>query len=407
MTPNVATGTAPAESSDALLVLNAGSSSLKFTVFDLTGAQLQERVRGQIEGIGADVRFHAHFADGSPDAMADLDDAACRDAGQALDALWEWLHRAMDGRRLVAVGHRVVHGGAEFSAPVRIDADIMARLEKLIPLAPLHQPHNLGPIRRLMAEHPELPQIACFDTAFHRTQPLVAERFALPRSFHDEGIRRYGFHGLSYEYVSGRLMEIAPQAASGRTVVAHLGSGVSMCALQAGKSVATTMGFTALDGCPMGTRSGSLDPGVVLYLARERGMTLDDIETLLYRRSGLLGLSGLSGDMRVLEASSSPAAAQAIDYFVYRLVREVGSLAAALGGLDALVFTAGIGENSARIRAGVCERLDWLGLELDAIANTAGQTLISAPGSRVQVLRLATDEERMIAEHACRLLIHR
>jgi acetate kinase len=302
---------------------------------------------------------------------------------------------------LACIGHRVVHGGTRYAAPVRVDEQVLAELYKLVPLAPLHQPINLAPIRKLRAARPELPQAACFDTAFHRTQPREAELFALPRHFYDEGIRRYGFHGLSYQFIARSLQEMAPQAAVGRTVVAHLGSGVSMCALHNGRSVATTMGFTALDGCPMGTRSGSLDAGVVLHLARERGMSLDAIEKLLYQQSGLLGLSGISNDMRALLRSDVPAAREAVDYFVYRLSRELGSLAAALGGLNALVFTAGIGENSPEIRAAICARAAWLGVELDDAANSAGGPRISRPHSAVSVWCIPTDEERMIAEQAC------
>ena len=386
-------------SADTVLVLNAGSSSLKFSLFALGDDTLDELVRGQVDGIGTDARFVAKRTDGTSPEHIDLDDAACATPVAALDWLWRWLEGALAGRRLVAVGHRVVHGGPELSEPVRIDAEVIARLEALTSLAPLHQPHNLSPIRRLMAERPGLAQVACFDTAFHRTQPIEAELFALPRSYYDEGVRRYGFHGLSYEYVSRRLLEVAPAEARGRVVIAHLGSGVSMCALHDGRSRATTMGFTALDGCPMGTRTGSVDPGVVLYLGRERGMSFDEIETLLYKRSGLLGLSGVSNDMRELESSDAPGARLAIDYFVYRLAREVASLAGAIGGLDALVFTAGIGEHSPRVRAAVCERLRWLGIELDAAANTAGTIRISSAGSRVSTWCVPTDEERMIAGH--------
>jgi acetate kinase len=403
---------------DAVLVLNAGSSSLKFTLFDADHGTLRECVRGQVEGFGAALRFKARFADGRPEVSVDgglpgaSSDRVPHHASEALDGLWRWVEAQLQGRRLVGVGHRVVHGGTAFSAPVRVDRPTLAALQQLVSLAPLHQPHNLGPIDRLLTEQPALPQVACFDTAFHRTQPVVAELFALPRQFYDEGIRRYGFHGLSYEFVATRLRDCAPQAFAGRTVVAHLGNGVSMCALHAGRSVASTMGFTALDGCPMGTRTGSLDPGVVLHLARERGMSLDAIEDLLYKRSGLLGLSGVSHDMRALESSEAPGAALAIEYFVYRLAREVGSLAVAMGGLDALVFTAGIGENSPRIRAAVCERLAWLGLTLDATANAGAQVAagsgaavrISASDSRLEAWRVPTDEELVIARHTLDLL---
>ena len=371
-----------------------------------------------MEGFGAALRFKARFADGRPEVSVDgglpgaSSDRVPHHASEALDGLWRWVEAQLQGRRLVGVGHRVVHGGTAFSAPVRVDRPTLAALQQLVSLAPLHQPHNLGPIDRLLTEQPALPQVACFDTAFHRTQPVVAEMFALPRQFYGEGIRRYGFHGLSYEFVATRLRDCAPQAFAGRTVVAHLGNGVSMCALHAGRSVASTMGFTALDGCPMGTRTGSLDPGVVLHLARERGMSLDAIEDLLYKRSGLLGLSGVSHDMRALESSEAPGAALAIEYFVYRLAREVGSLAVAMGGLDALVFTAGIGENSPRIRAAVCERLAWLGLTLDATANAGAQVAagsgaavrISASDSRLEAWRVPTDEELVIARHTLDLL---
>ena len=387
----------------SVLVLNAGSSSLKFQLFGLGDAGLQAELRGQVDGLGGEPRFSAASADGAPIERHALDPAV-RDATRAVQWLWGWLQPHLDDGRLLAAGHRVVHGGAAHAAPVRVDDALLARLEALVPLAPLHQPHNLEPIRALAARRPELPQVACFDTAFHRTQPREAELFALPRAFHAEGVRRYGFHGLSYEWIARRLPEVSPRAAAGRTVVAHLGSGVSMCAMLAGRSVATTMGFTALDGCPMGTRTGSLDPGVVLWLQRERGMSLDAVESLLYRESGLLGLSGVSADMRVLLASGEPAARDAIDYFTYRLAREVGSLAAALGGLDALVFTAGIGEHSPEIRAEVMRRCAWLGLQPDDAANAAGGPCLTAPGSPVQAWRIETDEERLIAERTVEVL---
>lgn len=377
--------------SQTVLVLNAGSSSLKFALYPVSQdapALGEPSRRGQIEGLGT---------------VSSRD----RDAPQSLQTLLESAAGApLLSDRLLAVGHRVVHGGTRFSAPRRITPEVMATLQSLIPLAPLHQPHNLAPVHALARSHPGLTQVACFDTAFHRTQAIEAEIFALPRHFYDEGIRRYGFHGLSYEYVAQVLGHLDPIASQGRTIVAHLGNGVSMCALQAGRSVATTMGFTALEGCPMGTRSGSLDPGVILHLARGLGMSLDDIEDLLYRRSGLLGLSGLSNDMRALEASDAPGAQLAIEVFVYRLVREIGSLVAALGGLDALVFTAGIGEHSARIRQAVCDRLAWLGVSLDSRRNAApppGAVDLSASGAAVRVWRIPTDEERMIATHTLRV----
>jgi acetate kinase len=387
-----------------VLVLNAGSSSLKFETYALRDRQLAPALQGQVDGIGSDARFAARDSDGSAVAEQDLDDAALADPAAALAWLSDWLERRLAGHRLLGVGHRVAHGGVGFDAPVRVDETVLRALEQLEPLAPLHQPHNLAPIRGLMRTRPDLAQVACFDTAFHRTQPIEAELFALPRHFYAEGVRRYGFHGLSYQSIARRLREVAPEVAAGRTVAAHLGNGVSMCALVDGRSVATTMGFTALDGCPMGTRSGSLDPGVVLYLARERGMALGEIESLLYRESGLLGLSGISNDMRELLSSDSPNARLAIDYFNYRLAREVGSLAAAMGGIDALVFTAGIGENSAEIRAAVCRRLAWLGLELDEQANLSGGPRISRAGARVSAWRLQTAEELMIAEQTCSVL---
>jgi acetate kinase len=386
-----------------VLVLNAGSSSLKFETFELAGDRLSSSMEGELAGIGAAAHFTARRADGTRLADETLG-ARVADAPGALAWLSGWLLPRLADRRLLAVGHRVVHGGFRHDAPVRVDETVLAELHALSPLAPLHQPHNLAPIRAFAALHPALPQVACFDTAFHRTMPIEAELFALPRAYFDEGVRRYGFHGLSYESIARRLPSIAPEAAAGRTVVAHLGNGVSMCALLAGRSIATTMGFTALDGCPMATRSGTIDPGVVLWLARERGMSIDAIERLLYRESGLLGLSGVSGDMRTLLASDAPGARLAIDYFTYRLARDAGSLAAALGGLDALVFTAGIGEHSAPIRAAVAARCAWLGLELDPQANDAGGPRISRAGSRVSAWRIPTDEEAMVAEQTVRVL---
>ena len=403
----------------AILVVNTGSSSLKFQVFNLAGGDLQCAIRGLIEGVGTTPQIRAWRGDGRElpaegFALPPIDPIA--QGGQvervehpdtqslAFDALWQWLPGQLDGARLIGVGHRVVHGGSQYSRPVRIDAPVLAQLEGLAALAPLHQPHNLAPIRSLLALHPDLPQVACFDTAFHRTQPLEAELFALPMHFYDEGVRRYGFHGLSYEYVGRRIAELAPQAGAGRVIVAHLGNGASMAALHGGRSVATTMGFTALDGLPMGTRSGNLDPGVLLHLMRERAMSLQQIETLLYQQSGLLGLSGLSADMRVLQASSEPRARLAIDYFTYRVAREAGSLAAALGGLDALVFTAGIGEHSAPVRAAICDRLRWLGVDIDPQANRESRLCLSPESAAVSTWVIPTDEERMIAEHTCTTL---
>jgi acetate kinase len=303
------------------------------------------------------------------------------------------------GTPVLAVGHRVVHGGTKYSAPIQVDAEVMAALTTLVPLAPLHQPHNLAPIRAIAEAAPHLPQVACFDTAFHRSQTQLAQSFALPRKLTESGVRRYGFHGLSYEYVASRLKEIAPGLANSRVVIAHLGNGASLCAVHRGQSVASTMGFTAVDGLMMGTRCGSIDPGVLLYLMDEHGMDARAIEDLIYRKSGLLGVSGISSDMRALRASSEPAAAEAIALFVYRIVREIGSLTAALGGLDALVFTAGIGEHDSATRVEVAAGCSWLGLRLDEARNAKGAGRISADDSVISTWVIPTDEERMIAHH--------
>jgi acetate kinase len=313
------------------------------------------------------------------------------------------LEYVADGE-LLAVGHRVVHGGQYCSAPVLIDAKVLKDLEAVIPLAPLHQPHNLAAIRAFQEIMPNLPQVACFDTAFHRTQPDVAQRFALPRHFFDEGVRHYGFHGLSYEYITSVLPTVEPSLADARIIVAHLGNGASLCAIHKGRSIATTMGFTPLDGLVMGTRCGSLDPGVLLYLMNQHNMYAQALEELLYHQSGLLGVSGISSDMRTLLTSDEPNAQEAIELFVYRIGREIGSLAAALGGLDALVFTGGIGEHSAVIRAKVCRQALWLGLELDELANETEVKQISTLNSKVSVWVVATDENLMIAQHTLRQL---
>ncbi|HYF58358.1 MAG TPA: acetate/propionate family kinase [Burkholderiaceae bacterium] len=388
--------------SATVLVLNAGSSSLKFETFGLAGGRLASTMRGQVDGLGASPRLVVRAADGA--SLADEPLPAALDSPGALDRLLDWLGPRLGPDAPAAVGHRVVHGGTAHAAPVRVDDALLESLERLVPLAPLHQPHNLAPIRALAAARPGLPQVACFDTAFHRTQPDEAELYALPAAIRDAGVRRYGFHGLSYESIARQLPDVSPRAAAGRTIVAHLGSGVSLCAMLAGRSVATTMGFTALDGCPMGTRCGQLDPGVVLWLARERGLSIEAIERLLYRESGLLGLSGVSSDMRALLASDAPGARLAIDHFTYRVAREVGSLAAALGGLDALVFTAGIGERSVPIRAAIAARCAWLGLDLDERANEAGGPRLDRPGSRVEAWRLPTHEELAIAERTVAVL---
>jgi len=390
---------------DAVLVLNAGSSSVKFSVYALGERdRLALDSKGQVEGIGTQPRFVAHGSDG-----AKLRDEAFAISGadghdQALRRLGGWLRERLADDRLLAVGHRVVHGGVEFAAPVAIDASVLAKLESLCPLAPLHQPHNLAAIKAIKTQMPGLPQVACFDTAFHRHHPELADWFALPRRFYDEGIRRYGFHGLSYEYIASALPEVAPEIAKARVVVAHLGSGASMCGLRDGRSQDSTMGFTALDGLPMGTRCGALDPGVVLHLNRAHGMDADAIERLLYHDCGLKGVSGISNDMRDLLASDDPKAAQAIDLFVWRICRELGALAAALGGLDGLVFTAGIGERSPEIRARVCARAAWLGIELDDKANRSGGPRISTSASKIAVYAIPTDEELMIARHTLAVL---
>jgi acetate kinase len=388
---------------DAILVVNAGSSSLKFQIFGVANGALERRLRGQMDGIG--VRPCLRAADGSGAKVAERSylPAEVPDLPAAIAETRAWL-ATLEGFELRAIGHRVVHGGPEFDHPVRIDEGILARLARYQTLAPLHQPNNLAPIRLAMEIAPEVPQVACFDTAFHRHHPLYADCYALPRAFYDEGIRRYGFHGLSYEYIAQRLPEVAPEIASGRVIVAHLGSGASMCALTGGRSIESTMGFTALDGLPMGTRPGQLDPGVVLHLIEEKGMTAQEVTRLLYNGAGLKGLSGISNDMRDLLASDDPAATLAIDHFVHRSALSAGQLAAALGGLDAFVFTAGIGEHAPAVRARIAERLRWLGAELDPGANEAGATLISTPDSRVALLVVPTDEELMIARHTLALI---
>jgi acetate kinase len=390
---------------EAILVLNAGSSSIKFSVYALGDAvRLSLDSKGQIDGIGTRPHFLAEDAKGLSLRDETFEIPGSDGHGQALRKLGGWLRERLADDRLVAAGHRVVHGGPDFATPVAVDPAVLAGLEGLVPLAPLHQPHNLAAIQAIQTHMPGLPQVACFDTAFHRGHPELADWFALPRRFYDEGIRRYGFHGLSYEYIASVLPEVAPEIASGRVVVAHLGSGASMCAMIAGRSVDSTMGFTALDGLPMGTRCGALDPGVVLHLNRAYGMDADTIERMLYHDCGLKGVSGISNDMRDLLASDDPRAAQAIDLFVWRIGRELGALAAVLGGLDGLVFTAGIGERSPEIRLRVCTRAAWLGIELDHAANRAGGPRISTDGSRVAVYALPTDEELMIARHTLAVL---
>lgn len=388
--------------SGCIAVLNAGSSSIKCAVYEATPEQ-RLAFRGQIEQIG--VSPHLRLVDGDGKEVADRRwDAAGFDHHAATREFLQTIVGALQGKEVTAVGHRVVHGGTKFAAPVRVDRDVMASLATLVPLAPLHQPHNLAPINAIMDAAPHIPQVACFDTAFHQSQTPLAQRFALPRKFTEAGIRRYGFHGLSYEYVASRLGEVAPDLVSPRVIIAHLGNGASLCAVHGGRSVATTMGFTAIDGLPMGSRSGSIDPGVLIYLMDTHGMDARAIERLLYRESGLLGVSGISSDMRTLRATADPAAAEAVDLFVYRIVREIGSLAAALGGLDALVFTGGIGENDPVTRADVAAGCRWLGLELDEARNRAGSGRISTASSTMSAWVIPTDEERMIARHTVAVL---
>ncbi|MBK8890237.1 MAG: acetate/propionate family kinase [Dechloromonas sp.] len=390
--------------SDAILVINAGSSSIKFSLFLERGGALELFLGGQIEGLYSAPRFKAKDAAGTVVGARQWPDGEPLGHDGGLSHLADFLREHLGEHRLAAVGHRVVHGGSAYAAPVRLTAEIVRQLEQFIPLAPLHQPHNLKPIRLLLDNQPQLPQVACFDTAFHRNQPEVAQAFALPPAITDRGVLRYGFHGLSYEYIASVLPEVDPRAAAGRSVVLHLGNGASMCAIHGGRSVAGTMGFTAVDGLPMGTRSGNLDPGVVLYLMDELKMDARAIEKLLYQQSGLLGVSGVSSDMRTLLASDEPRAKFAVELFVYRIGRELGSLAAALGGLDALVFTAGIGEHAAAIRERVCRAAAWLGVELDPAANSAGGPRLSMADSRVAAWVLPTNEELMIARHTRRLL---
>jgi acetate kinase len=389
---------------DALLVLNAGSSSIKFSLFLEQGGELAPRFSGLFEGLYTSPRFTAKDAAGASLGEKTWGEGTRLGHDGGIAHLIEFLGSQRGEDRLAAVGHRVVHGGMEFSAPVKLDAGVVAKLEKFVPLAPLHQPHNLAPIRLVAERLPQVLQVACFDTAFHRAQPELAQAFALPASITERGVRRYGFHGLSYEYIASALPKLDAAAAAGRVVVAHLGNGASLCAMKAGRSVASTMGFTAVDGLPMGTRCGAIDPGVILYLMDEMKMDARAIEKLIYQQSGLLGVSGISSDMRALLESREPRAQLAVDLFVYRVGREIGSLAAALGGLDALVFTAGIGERAAVIRERVCRDAAWLGVQLDEAANAGGGPRISASSSRVSAWVVPTNEELMIARQTQRLM---
>jgi acetate kinase len=391
---------------NAILVLNAGSSSIKFSLFIERDQGLEVEVRGQASGLYTTARFVSKTPQGRVKTERSWPEGVALGHEAALDHLMAYLQAETADDRLIGIGHRVVHGGSIYTRPVRVDSRVIENLETFVPLAPLHQPHNLTPIRLALKRAPELPQVACFDTSFHRNQPELAQMFALPADLHQAGILRYGFHGLSYEYITSILPALDPRAAKGNTIVLHLGNGASMCAIAGGRSIASTMGFTALEGLPMGTRSGSLDPGVILYLMDQRGMSTGEIETLLYKASGLLGVSGISNDMRILLASEDPRAELAVALFCYRIRRELGSLAAALGGVDAIVFTGGIGENAAPIRSRICRDAAWLGVDMDAAANAdaGGPCRISTGASGVEVWVVPTNEELMIARHTRRLL---
>jgi acetate kinase len=383
-----------------VLTLNAGSSSLKFAAFRLVdGGEPSLLASGQIEGIGATAKGSVKIASGETAELNFDRSHAGVDHAAAMGAILDWLKKAGYDSSVAAVGHRIVHGGPAYAEPVRIDDATLAKLKALIPLAPLHQPHNVAGVEAAMKAFPSTPQVACFDTAFHRSHPFINDAYALPRSYYDEGIRRYGFHGLSYEFITRKLRAIAPQIARDDVIIAHLGNGASMCAVHDGRAVATTMGFTALDGLAMGTRCGQIDPGVVLYLMTEKKMSADAISDLLWKNSGLKGMSGLSQDMRELEASDSPAAGDAIAYFVARIRRELASLTAAVNGVEAIVFTAGIGEHSWKVREAALKDMEWMGLNLDAEANRANAQIISAKKSPTTVFVIPTNEELMIAEH--------
>jgi len=387
---------------DYALVLNAGSSSLKFCVFERPpGEGWHLEARGQVEGIGTSPRLSVKGANG--EGMANQDVAA-RDGSEAIDTLATWLRSKYGGSRVLGVGHRVVHGGARFAGPTIVTPEVLAELHKLVPLAPLHQPYNLAAIEAAAERLPGVPQVACFDTSFHRGQSAVAELIPLPRELREQGLQRYGFHGLSYEYIASVLPHVAPEIANGRVIVAHLGSGASLCALKNGKSVDSTLGFTALDGLCMGTRPGAIDPGVVLHLFQGLNLSAKQVETLLYKKSGLLGISEISNDMRDLLGRSEPSARLAVDYFVYRVAKEIGALAAVLGGIDGLVFTAGIGENSPEIRQRICRASAWLGIEIDEDANSSRRPRIFNSRSKVSVWVIPTNEELMIARHTGSLL---
>lgn len=389
---------------DYALVLNAGSSSLKFCVFvrpEADGWRMESR--GQIEAIGTSPRISAKTGDGTVLIDRTLD-SEVRGHGDAIDTLSSWLKSLYSGGSVVAVGHRVVHGGARFTGPIVVTPGVMSELRSLIPLAPLHQPYNLAAIEAVTERLPGVPQVACFDTSFHCGQPEVAELIPLPKELRRRGLQRYGFHGLSYEYIASAMPQVTPEIAEGRVIVAHLGSGASLCALRGGRSIDCSLGFTALDGLCMGTRPGSVDPGAILYLFQNLGLSAKEVENILYKQSGLLGISGISNDMRELVENSDPGARLAVDYFVYRAAKEIGAMAAVLGGVDGLVFTAGIGENSAEIRRRICESCAWLGVDLDISANRSKNTRISTPASKVSAWVIPTNEELMIARHTGLLL---
>jgi acetate kinase len=388
---------------NSILTLNAGSSSVKFALFDGDN-DLVLNLKGQVDGIGSDARMKIKRADGSVVVERDLEEGKIQSPSDALTTVIDELRAIAPDAKVQAVGHRIVHGGVHFEGPVLLDDAVLETLADLTPFAPLHQPHNLAGVAAAQAAFPNVPQTGCFDTAFHRSHPWVNDTFALPRKLYDKGVRRFGFHGLSYEYISMKLDEVAPHYQDGNVVVAHLGNGASMCAIRDGHSVGSTMGFSALDGLPMGTRCGQLDPGVVLYLMDQMKMNASEIENMLYRESGLKGLSGLSNDMRQLLTSSDPHAAQALDYFVFRIRREIGAMAAVLGGLDAVVFTGGIGENAFQIRERICDDMDWIGMELEETRNRQNAEIISSDRSRVRLFVLPTNEELMIARHVARLV---
>jgi acetate kinase len=396
----------PLDMSDAIVVLNAGSSSIKFSVFVRSNGGLDQVIRGQVDGLFTSPRFVAKGTDGAVIGEKSWGDVVQLGHAGAIEYLRQFLSEHRGGMKLIGLGHRIVHGGVKYFKPVRVDKKVLDELERIIPLAPLHQPHNLAPIKLVLEQTPELPQVACFDTGFHHTNPQLAYMFALPRELTEEGVRRYGFHGLSYEYIASVLPKRAPRAAKGKTIVLHLGNGSSMCALDGCKSVATTMSFTALDGLPMGTRCGALDPGVILFLLENKKMDARALEKMLYNQSGLLGVSGVSSDVRELLQSKDRNAKLALDLYIYRIGRELGSLASALGGLDAIVFTAGIGENAVSIRERVCRDAGWLGIKLDSAANRKpGKSgLITTKSSRVDAWVVGTNEELMIARHTLRVL---